>query len=362
MIAITNGSLTSTEDVAGTRIFRLAVGLALALAFSQAVNWPASFITPILVATLLALPLPAPSIKFALGFILVITGSLLLGLLLLPALHNQPAAGVLLIALGIFACFYYAESGGSAALITFLLLGVTIIPAVGSESVDGALIITGGLIVGAIIAFLFIWLAYALFPERLATMPPAKPKAAVRATSEVVRGALRSSSIVLPVMLWFLFASETSAYAAVLIKVATMGQQTSLEGTRAAGRDLMLSTLIGGIAALIIWNVLQIWPSLLIYSLLFLLCGLMLGPRIFADKGLAPLGPVWSYGLVTMIILIVPAAADTVTGDAAGAKFFDRIAMFVIATFYAVAAVYIFDQLWPAKKAGNNELRIRGRR
>ena len=159
-------------------------------------------------------------------------------------------------------------------------------------------------------------------------------------------------------MLWFLFASETAAYAAALIKVATMGQQTGLEGTRAAGRDLLLSTLIGGIAALIIWNVLQIWPSLLIYSLLFLLCGLMLGPRIFSGNDLAPLGSVWSYGLVTMIILVVPGAADTATGDAAGAKFFDRIAMFVIATFYAVAAVYIFDQLWPASKTGNNELRV----
>lgn len=347
--------LTSIENIASTRIIRLAVGIALALAFSQAVNWPASFITPVLVATLLALPLPAPSVKFTFGFLLVISGSLLLGLLLLPMLHNQPAAGVLLVALGIFACFYYAESGGSAALVTFLLLGVTVIPAVGSESVDGALMISGGLIVGSIIAFLFVWLAYAIFPDPFAVASPAKPETTARTTSAIVRGALRSSSIVLPVMLWFLFATETSAYAAALIKVATMGQQTSMEGTRAAGRDLLLSTVIGGIAALIIWNVLQIWPSLLIYSLLFLLCGLMLGPQIFSGKGLAPLGPVWSYGLVTMMVIVAPGAMDTATGDAAGAKFFDRITMFVIATFYAVAAVYLFDQLWPAENEDNDE-------
>ena len=41
---------------------------------------------------------------------------------------------------------------------------------------------------------------------------------------------------------------------------------------------------------------------------------------------------------------------DSAGGDAAGAKFFDRMVMFLLATVYAVLAVYIFDAFRPAKK------------
>ncbi len=148
-------------------------------------------------------------------------------------------------------------------------------------------------------------------------------------------------------MLLLLFTSGTASYAVVLIKVATMGQQSELEDTRTAARDLLQSTLVGGIAAVIIWNVLQIWPNLVIYSLLFLLCGLIMGPKIFAGAGPAPRGSMWSYGLLTMMVIIAPAAMDTAGGEAAGARFSDRIVMFALATLYAVAAVYVFDRFWP---------------
>jgi hypothetical protein len=341
--------LTRSQDLATVRILRMAVGVGLALAFSQAVNWTASFLTPVLVSVILCLPLPAPKLKFAVGFLAVIGGSLLIGLLLLPMLHNQPAAGVLLILLCTFHCFYYGAKGGSAALVTFLLLGIAVIPVIGSESIDAALLIGGGLIVGAIVAFLFIWIAYALFPDPPAGSLPAKPPASPPANSVAIRDALRSSAIVVPAFLWMLFASETTAYAVVLLKLATMGQQSSLEDTRAAGDDLLLSTFIGGIAAIAVWNVLQIWPNVVVYGLLFTLCSLVMGPRIFAGQGLAERGAVWSYGLLTMMIIVAPGAADTEGGAGAGDRFSDRITMFVLATIYAVAVVYAFDKLWPPK-------------
>jgi hypothetical protein len=34
-------------------------------------------------------------------------------------------------------------------------------------------------------------------------------------------------------------------------------------------------------------------------------------------------------------------------GDAAAARFTDRIIMFVLATFYTMAAVYVFDRFCP---------------
>lgn len=346
---MTAASATRTADasIADVRTLRLTVGIGLALGVSQALGWPGAFIAPVLTSVLLCLPTPAPTLKSCLGFVLIITVSLLLGLALLPMLHNQPAAGVLVIILALFGCFYFGARGGSPALTTFLLLGLTLIPVIGSESIDGAIAITRGLAVNSVAAFLFVWLAFALFPDAQAGPQPDRPKSEPPPPAIARHGALRSTAIVVPVLLWLLFTSETASYAVVLLKVATMGQQSSAEDTRTAARDLLQSTLVGGVAAVIIWNVLQIWPTLVLYSLLFLLCGLIMGPKIFAGAGPAPRGPMWSYGLLTMMVILAPAVMDTAGGDAAGARFSDRIVMFALATIYAVAAVYVFDRFWP---------------
>jgi hypothetical protein len=349
-------ALSPALNIASTRTIRLAVGIALSLAFSQAIKWPGSFIAPVIASVILCLPQSAPTAKFALGFIVVIAASFLLGLLLLPMLHNQPAAGVLAISLGVFGCFYFGAKGGSPALVTFLLVGMTIVPAIGSESVDAAIGITWGLIVGAIVAFLFIWLAFIIIPDPPLGQQTAKPALKPPSAEAAAYSALRSTAIVLPALYWLFFTSETAAYAVILIKIATMAQQSSFEDSHSAGRDLLQSTLIGGIAAIAIWNILQIWPTVIIYSLLFLLCGLIMGPKIFAGAGLTPKGPVWSYGLLTMMIIVAPAVMDTAGGDGAGSRFSDRITMFVIATFYAVAAIYIFDLLWPLNRNNKEKL------
>jgi hypothetical protein len=342
-------ALSPVRDLASTRILRLAVGITLAHFVSQAFGWSAGFLTPVLASVLLTLPLPAPTLRGGLSFVLVLAGSLLIGLLMLPMLHTQPIAGVLLVILALFGSFYYGASGGSAALAMFLLVGVSVVPVVGSESIDGILALSQGLTLSAIAAVVFVWLAFAIFPDPPDLQHQKRPPAPAPPPEVAARIAIRSTVIVAPVLLWLLFTSETSAYAVVLIKVASMGQQAEAEGTRAAGRDLLASTLIGGIAAILIWNVLQIWPSLVIYSLLFLLCCLLMGPKIFSGQGLAPRASMWSYALLTMVVIIAPAVADSAGGDSAGARFDSRIAMFVVATLYAVVVVYVFDSLWPAR-------------
>ena len=327
------------------------MGTALAMAFSQAVNWPASFIAPLLATMLLALPLPAPTLAGGLRFVLALLGGCAIGYLILPALSYQPAVGILLIALGLFACFYFMAAGGAAILGTFALLGVTIVPAIGSESVDLALALIPALVSGTLAALPCIWIAHALFPETPVAGPKrtavSSPEADV---SEASRNALRSTSIVMPLMMWFILVSGTSAYAAVLIKVASMGQQASADHSKAVGRDLLLSTMIGGALAIIGWWVMKVWPNLLLYSLLTLLAGLLIGPRIFSGAAMAKNAAVWSYGFTTAIVILAPALLAGPDGDDAGAKFFTRIMMFLIATIYAVVAVSLFDHWWPSRK------------
>ena len=337
-------------DIASVRILRLTFGTAASLCFSQALAWDLSFMAPVMTMFILALPLPAPGLKGGIGFVTVLAGSLYLGLLLLPMLLEQPMVGFLLLVLALFWSFYFTAKGGSAVLGTFLTVGIAIATAVGTVSVDGVLIVIEGATTGAIAGVVFVWIAHAFVPDSLAEgheAPPRPPKPPTPNLFDARWNAFRSLVIVLPVAIWFLFSGASAAYVPVMIKVASMGQQASNDDTRVAGRSLVMSTLIGGAGAIIGWQVLRITPTLSVYTLLIALGALVAGPKIFRGKGMHPDAPTWSYAYLTMIVILAPAVMDSAGGDAAGAKFVDRLIMFFLTTVYAVVAVYVFDAFRP---------------
>jgi len=341
------------HPVAARRILRLAFGTALALFVSQAMGWGLSFVTPVLLSVLLALPLPAPGLKKSLVFIVALAVPVWLATwLLLPLLTYQPMVGMLLLVAACFWSFYYSASGGSPVLGAFLTMGLAIVAAVGSDSIVAVLVINKALMLNAVTGIAMASLAYGLFPD-LPPDGPAKKRPRVERPSRdaAIRSAWRSTAIVLPIIVFFLFYAGSASYLAVMIKVASMGQQAENDRTVEVGKSLLMSTVIGGIGAIVMWNVLSIWPSLIMYTLLVALAGLIMGRRVFQGQGMAASAGTWSYAFLTMLVIIAPAVMDGAGGDAAGVKFFDRLAMMGFATLYGVAAVYVFDAFWRGKAA-----------
>jgi len=335
-------------NIATVRILRLAFGTAISLWFSQAIAWPLSFITPVITLFLLALPLPAPKLKIGVGLIAVMCASLYGGLLLLPPLQNQPMVGVILLVLALYWSFYFTAKGGSAVLGTFATMGIAVSTAIGTISLDAVLAVINGIAFGAAVGVLFVWVAHALISDSMAddlpSGPPQKPPTAPKPDLATARAsAFRSLLIVLPVALFFLFSGASASYVPVMIKVAAMGQQATNEAARLAGRSLLQSTVIGGVGAIIGWQILRIAPSLSVYAIYVGLAALVMGPKIFRGRGLHPDAATWSYGLLTMVVILAPAVADSLIGGPANAKFLDRLWMFILATVYAIGAVYVFD-------------------
>lgn len=342
-------------NIASVRILRLAFGTALSLWFSQAVAWPMSFITPVITLFLLALPLPAPKLKMGVGLIAVMCASLYGGLLLLPPLLNQPMVGVILLVLALYWSFYFTAKGGSAMLGTFATMGIAVSTAIGTVSLDAVLAIINGVAFGSAIGVLFVWVAHAFVNDSIADDlplgPPQQPPAAPKPDLALARSsAFRSLVIVLPIALWFLFSSASASYVPVMIKVAAMGQQATNEAARLAGRSLLQSTVIGGVGAVIGWQILRIAPTLSVYAVFVGLAALVMGPKIFRGRALHPDAATWSYGLLTMVVILAPAVADSLIGGPANASFLDRLWMFILATVYAVAAVYVFDAFFTKRR------------
>lgn len=341
-------------EIAHVRILRLATGTGLSMWVSQAVGWDLSFIAPVMTLFILALPLPALTLAMGIKFLAAMTLSMYASLLLLPWLLDYQLVGLLLLILALFWSFYFTAKGGSAVLGTFVTVGIALSTAVGSVSVDATLMLISGMIMNAVIGIVFVWIAHALVPDALAGGFPGpaagKPQDTGSPDLEQARwSALRSTVIVFPIAFWFMLSGASTAYVPVMIKVASMGQQATNEGARLAGRSLIMSTIIGGIGAIIGWNVLSVVPELMMYALLVALGALIFGPRIFQGKGMHPEAGTWSYGYLTMIVILAPAVMDTASGSSADVAFWSRLLMFALATLYGVAAVYVVDAFRPAR-------------
>jgi hypothetical protein len=123
------------------------------------------------------------------------------------------------------------------------------------------------------------------------------------------------------------------------------------EGARLAGRSLLASTVIGGIGAIIGWQLLRVSPTLSMYTLVIALGALVMGPRIFQGRAMHPQAGTWSYGYLTMIVILAPAVMDSTGGTSANVAFWSRLLMFALATLYGVIAVYVVDAFRPGPTA-----------
>jgi len=349
-------------DIAHVRILRLAAGTASSMWFSQAVGWDMSFIAPVITLLILGLPFPAPKLKSGIMFAAALTLSMYAGLLLLPSLLNYPMVGLLLLILALFWSFYYTATGGSKVLGTFVTVGIALSTAVGSVNVDATLTLIANVSINTVIGVSFVWIAHVLVPDSLA-QPDDSPQAAKPPPTkpdlvEARWSAFRSLLIVFPVALWFMLSSASTSYVVVMIKAASMGQQATMEDARLAGRSLILSTIIGGIGAIIGWNLLRVVPTLWMYALIIALSGLVMGARIFQGRTMHPQAGTWSYGFLTMIVILAPAVMDSAGGTSADAAFWSRLMMFALTTLYGVAAVFVVDAFRPGQMASRTSERI----
>ena len=113
--------------VAATRVFRLGLTTALTLACAYALDVPLPFIAPILAFALGIKPAPPIPLKQSIALLIglgMITGS---GLLLLPILTQYTAAGLAIIALGLFVANYISVQHGKGAVGSLLTVGFCIV-------------------------------------------------------------------------------------------------------------------------------------------------------------------------------------------------------------------------------------------
>lgn len=346
------------------RIFRLSFTPALALAVAYALPTPLPFIAPLFAFILTAMPGPPLGTKKLFGLIILIMITLGMGLLLIPLLLNFQMTALLLVLVGLYLSSYLTVNLKKNLPGTFLAMGITMISAAGTVSYSLSIMIIQALVLGIIVATISHHFVNLFFPEDVAK-PPEKPQSDDSDTIDSqdepseLKGAvqsnwiaIRSTLIVFPSYLLLL--SNPLAYMPIVIKAVLLTQQASTTDARSAGRELIGSTLLGGLFAVLFWFALGLCTNLWMFFLWMLLFSLYFSCKIYQLIVTRFPASFWINTAVTMLILIGPAVEDSANGKDVYAAFFSRSVLLILITLYALLAIYFLEYFYSKKRKSNH--------
>ncbi|MNK98149.1 hypothetical protein D3C87_1185020 [compost metagenome] len=246
----------------------------------------------------------------------------------------------MLIGVGLFLVFRFGLRGGSNLIVTFLVIGLTMISSAGVADFGLAVMVIKAMVAGLILAVVVGMFSHWLFPEPANAPPP--PAAPVFPASEVDRVALRATLIVIPAFLLALI--DPASYLPIVLKAVNLGQQSETTSARNAARELIGSTLLGGLLAFLFWNALSLFVHLWMFFLWMLLFSLFLARRLYGLKPTRFSPGFWLNSLMTLIILLGQSVQDSVAGKDVQTAFAVRMTLFIGVTLYACLMVHLLDQ------------------
>lgn len=326
--------------IAARRVFRLSVTVALTLAVAYGMRMSMPYVAPIFAIFLTLAPKPPMGIKGLFGVVIFVTITTGVGLLLVPLLTHFPASALLIAFAGLYLSNYLSVNLGKAPVGAFLTIGITLISAAGYASYTLADTVIEAIALGIALAIVCQWIVYPFFPED-AGPAAGKAPAPTAGTSNWI--ALRATLIVLPTYLMAL--TNPAMYMAVVMKSVSLGQQSSILNMRSAGRELLGSTFLGGTFAILVWLGLGMGVSLWMFFLWVLLVTVYFASKIYGLLKTRFPASFWTNTGVTMLILLGSAVQDSATGKDVYKAFAIRMALFVVVTLYAWAAVLLLEHL-----------------
>ncbi|CAG9185473.1 hypothetical protein LMG23992_05554 [Cupriavidus laharis] len=335
----TEGVVTGETAVRGRRALRLAIGTALCLATSYGLGWPIPMVAPVMGAFVLA-SLDRPlSARAGVGLALVAmlaTGS---GLLVVPFLRQYPSSGVLMTGLGLFLAFRQGLRSGNGLVGTFLAAGLTMVSVAGTADIGLAITVVAALVKGLLLAVAVLALCFRLVPEPAAGSARQRAPAVSQSAADWM--ALRAALVVMPPVLLAL--ADPAAYMPILMKAVSLGRQ-SCTTARGAARELLGSTLLGGLLAIVFWWALGLFVHLWMFFLWMLLFALLLARKLFAGPSTRFSPGFWLNTLVTLIILLGQSVEDSAAGKDVYHAFAVRMGLFIGVTLYACLMLELLDQ------------------
>ena len=336
--------LTSPQQI---RTLRYAVGVTIAAALAFAIEWPLSFLFPVLSAVFLALPMPKPSLQQGLRNARDTLFAFGVGFIFSQFILPFPIIYVPMLALALFHTYYHLNRGGSFWLVLMLLLCLLLMPVLTGVHEMLAIGVVQGLVGSSWLTIGLLWLAHYLVPD--APVPAAASQNTKKPagyqpgfSAPAAEAALKSTMVVLPLAVMFI-ANNWSGQILVMVFAAVFTLSPDLDKGRAAGMNSIKSTLIGGGAACVVYWALVAVPEYHFLILLMFFASLSFGAAINSGSALARYLP---SAMVAMIILVNSSLEE---GASFSEALFLRILFISLAAIYVVTALKVLAVFWPKK-------------
>jgi len=331
-----------------TRTLRYAVGVTIAAALAFAIEWPLSFLFPVLSAVFLALPMPKPSLQQGLRNARDTLFAFGVGFIFSQFILPFPVIYVPMLALALFHTYYHLNRGGSFWLVLMLLLCLLLMPVLAGVHEMLAIGVVQGLVGSSWLTIGLLWLAHYLVPDApvsAAASQNAKKPAGYQPgfSAPAAETALKSTIVVLPLAVMFI-ANNWSGQILVLVFAAVFTLSPDLDKGRTAGLNSIKSTLIGGGAACVVYWALVAVPEYHFLILLMFFASLCFGAAINSGSAIARYLP---SAMVAMIILVNSSLEE---GASFSEALFLRILFISMAAIYVVTALKVLAVFWPKKQ------------
>jgi hypothetical protein len=320
------------------RLLRLALGTTLSFVLAEMLDWELSFVITAFLVQLLTLPGPAPGLRQGIATVLVLGLATGAAATLSGLLVDMPALFAIVLGLVLFAAFGLQRSGRSPAVATLTLVAFSLLPVIAVQAPEQVPAVARYLVRSGAVAVLWVWLLQALLPDPEAAaprLPGPEGAAAPPPSAGVVRGALTDTAVLLPVLL-LAMTFEVPAALVVILTVTAVLRQHSLAGGRQVASSLLLGNLMGGLTAMVAYDLLSAVPTLGFLTALLLLVSLVHARLIVGATSLAPL---YVTALVTFIIVFGMGVAPFL--DQPEATLAIRLRNLAIACVYAFAALSV---------------------
>ena len=136
---------------------------------------------------------------------------------------------------------------------------------------------------------------------------------------------------------------DPSRFMPLIMQAVNLGQQTCASDARQAGRELLGSTLLAGLLAMLFWSLLSIFPHLWMFALWMLLFILLVGRKLYALSRTRLSPKFWLNSLSTLILLLGQSVQDSASGKDVYSAFAIRMGLFIAVALYATLMVQLFD-------------------
>ena len=337
-----------TQNITHVRALRFSVGVTLSVALAYGINWPLSFLFPVLTSVLLSLPLPMPGLRVGFRNMLHTLIAFGLGLVFSLFFLKYPIAYLLMLGLVLFHLYYYLNRGGSFWLTLMSMIAVLMLPMLANTHGGLAIGLSTGFIFSSWLTVIMVWFSHLLVPDpgssdsRGNTFPK-MPGFQSGYSSTAVQKSIKSTLVVFPIATLFII-FDLSNYLLVMIFSAIFILKPELSAGRAAGKNSLISTVLGGACAWVFYWLIVAVPEYHFYLTLMLFTTLVFGMNIFSGK---PAAKYYGSAFIALLILINGSMAE-------GAEFIElfviRVVLIVLAVVYIVFALKLLDSYWPAER------------